>query len=80
MSNISPQHKDLNRKRWAEVEKLADKEAQNKAGGNRVKDLWVISGALFDETPKTIKDTGITIPSGFYKIMMRKSGYFDNQV
>ena len=63
LSNISPQHKDLNRKIWRELEEAVRKLNAKK----RILETYVLSGPIFDFNQKvsTIKPknkNGITLP------------------
>jgi len=85
MSNILPQHGNLNRHTWVDAEKkIANEYAQDDMGTNKtsddIKDLWVVSGPVYGGEQETLGDTGIAIPTGFYKIIVRKKTFFDNSV
>lgn len=63
LSNMSPQHKDLNRKIWRELEE----EVRNLNAKKRILETYVLSGPIFDFNTKvsTIKPkskNGITLP------------------
>ena len=63
MVNITPQKPNLNRKIWQRLESIEiDKFAR------WFKNVWVITGPIFSDNPKTLKDTKIQIPKAFYKI------------
>lgn len=65
MTNISPQKASLNRKSWQRLEEIAADHFSKK-----IPEFWVVTGPIFDENPKTIKDTSIAIPRAFYKIFI----------
>jgi endonuclease G len=63
LSNMSPQHKDLNRKIWKELEKAVRKLNAKK----RILETYVLSGPIFDfnikvSTIKPKNKNGITLP------------------
>jgi endonuclease G len=63
MVNITPQKPNLNRKIWQRLESIElDKFAR------WFKDVWVITGPIFSDKPKTLKNSRIQIPTAFYKI------------
>ncbi|MDD3146287.1 MAG: DNA/RNA non-specific endonuclease [Candidatus Riflebacteria bacterium] len=62
MSNIVPQTPDLNRKVWQRLEKMEDEYA------NRLENVWVITGPIFDEHIQQISNN-IEIPDAFFKIL-----------
>ena len=79
MSNIAPQYKSLNRRRWAEVEKIiANKLAMDDNGTKKTsddtKDLWIISGPVFQGDVEKLK-SGVAIPIGFFKIIIRQKNH-----
>lgn len=87
MTNICPQHKDLNRNIWRLLEVKAREEiSQNdsvfvnpnsgKKSEKHVHDLFVITGPVFDKMPADTLDSGIPIPTRFYKIFVYQYGYF----
>jgi endonuclease G len=70
MSNITPQKPKFNQKIWQRLEEVsADKFTQH------FERFYVVTGPVFDRNPKTLRnregDTGIAIPSAFYKIFIR---------
>ncbi len=65
MTNISPQKGSLNRKSWQRLEEVATNHFSKK-----FPEIWVITGPIFDSSPKTIKNTSIAIPKAFYKIFI----------
>jgi endonuclease G len=62
MTNITPQRPRLNQKLW---QRLEDVEANKFA--TWFKDLWVITGPVFDDDITTLK-SGVEIPDAFFKI------------
>lgn len=84
MSNILPQHKGLNQKRWADAEKaivaFANEDMGTRAAGDDIKNLWVISGPIYEGIIETLPNSGIAIPTGFFKIVVRQKTYFDTSV
>lgn len=84
MSNIAPQKPDLNRGIWQKAEKrIATKIAEDDQGpksDDDITDHWVISGCIMGEAPDTVKDTGIAIPEAFYKIIVRRSSYYERSL
>ena len=76
MSNITPQTPKLNRRIWAELEKKVREEiSQDDTKNKEVHDIYVITGPIFDtEEPETL-DSGVAIPTSFYKILAYKRGW-----
>jgi endonuclease G len=68
MTNITPQKPKLNRKLWQRLEEVIADKFSNEGGY-----LLVLTGPIFDESPKTLKGTSIQIPSAFYKLLIRPS-------
>lgn len=67
LSNICPQAPALNEKVWVHIEK------QEINYANRLGDVWVVDGPVFDDLsggPTRKLRTGITVPSSFYKIVI----------
>ncbi len=62
MSNITPQTPNLNQKLWQRLE-----EVEANYFATWFKSVWVITGPIFDKSPKTLK-SGVKIPSAFYKV------------
>ncbi len=82
MSNIVPQHQSVNRARWKNVEQividnLAMDDNNTQPTGDDVKDLWVISGPVFEDNPVKLS-SGVAIPSGFFKIIIRQKTHQPN--
>ncbi|MEP0986015.1 DNA/RNA non-specific endonuclease [Ekhidna sp.] len=76
MSNIIPQHRDLNRGIWASLEGYARKIlSQDDTDDKEINDLYVITGPIFIEDLGSIGN-GVIIPSHSYKIFAYKKGYF----
>lgn len=72
MSNITPQKPDLNRKLWQRLE-----EAEIKYFTKLDDEIWVITGAIFDDKIEKLK-SGVEIPDSFYKVYaMEKNGKFN---
>jgi endonuclease G len=79
MTNIVPQKPALNRYIWAAAEKkVVNQLAQDDI--DKTKDMWVISGPIFQENIKFFGSKKIAIPTGFYKIIVRQPKYYDNSV
>ncbi len=77
MSNIVPQKAGLNRYTWRYAEeKIAKNLAQDDRDptkkGDDIKDLWVISGPVFEGQVKYLGEKKIGIPTAFYKIIVRQ--------
>jgi endonuclease G len=83
MSNIIPQHRDLNRGIWAALEaKVREEISQDDTKDKEIHDVYVIAGPLFkyeaDEQLGTIQrmPSGVAIPEGSFKILAYQRGYF----
>jgi len=63
MINITPQKPNLNRKIWQRLESI-----EINKFAIWFKNVWVITGPIFSDKPKTLKNTKIQIPTAFYKI------------
>jgi len=76
ISNICPQHKDLNRYLWAELETI-EREllSQIDSANNEVHDLYVTTGPIIPQTDYDTLNSGIAIPESFYKIFAFRMGY-----
>ncbi|MEO9871165.1 DNA/RNA non-specific endonuclease [Ekhidna sp.] len=75
MSNIIPQHRDLNRGIWQRLESYARKTlSQDDTEEKEVNDLFVITGPVFKDEMGTIGNE-IPIPSHSYKIFAYQRGY-----
>ncbi len=66
MTNITPQKATLNRKSWQRLEEIIGNDFWEWQG-----DFWVVTGPIFAEQPKTIKQTQVAIPKSFYKILIK---------
>ncbi len=79
MSNISPQHKDLNQGVWKKLEeKILDVYPKATSGTYEMNHVWVLVGPIFDADPEFISrpnGTRIAIPSAFYCILARPFRY-----
>ena len=64
MTNITPQRQELNREFWQRVE-----EVEVDYYARWFKELWVITGPVFDERRQFLA-SGVEIPDGFFKIML----------
>lgn len=82
MTNIVPQKASLNRNIWADAEKrIVDVLAQDDRGsGNSddIKDVWVVSGPIFEGELEVFGDRKIAVPTAFYKIIVRRSTYWES--
>ncbi|WP_116787815.1 DNA/RNA non-specific endonuclease [Flavobacterium psychrotrophum] len=75
MSNIIPQHKDLNRGIWQKLEEYERKTlSQDDTNGKEVNDLYVITGPVFATKPDTLA-SGVAVPTHCFKIYAYKRGY-----
>ena len=83
MSNISPQKKELNQGIWEELEEKVREDVSRNDTGGKVKNLYVITGPIFSNNPKILKNGNdyvkfrkqIPIPTHFYKIIVYAHGY-----
>ena len=64
MSNISPQIPGCNRGIWKRLEQQVRNWARKEGR------ICVITGPIFSEDDKSMKDTGIRIPQSFYKVIL----------
>jgi len=64
LSNICPQHKNLNQKRWKDLE--------NKVREWAIADsaIVVICGPIVNEAAKCIGSNKVTVPHGFFKVIL----------
>jgi len=73
LTNISPQHRDLNEGIWKELEMLELGYAETFG------EVWVITGAIIDPNHVTLLNTEIAdamkpaVPDAFYKIILRET-------
>lgn len=63
MSNVIPQKPNINRGMWKDLEMTVAKRY-----GRYFSEVWVITGPVFEEPIEKL-DSGIPIPSGYYKII-----------
>lgn len=63
LSNISPQHREMNAGIWNDIEKFV------RYTVNVERSLYVITGPIFDSNAPVIPTKRIPIPSAFYKII-----------
>lgn len=63
LSNISPQHRAMNAGIWNDIEKFV------RYSVNVERELYVITGPIFGETPRTIGPNKLPIPEAYYKII-----------
>lgn len=68
MSNVIPQDRNVNRHIWKDLEMRVAKRY-----GRYFREVWVITGPVFQGEIKTL-DSGIPVPSAYYKIMVDESG------
>lgn len=66
MTNITPQKPKLNQKSWQRLEEVIANDFSEWHG-----DFWVTTGPIFDAKPKTLKNSSVTIPKAFYKILIK---------
>ncbi|HIQ39551.1 MAG TPA: DNA/RNA non-specific endonuclease [Sulfurivirga caldicuralii] len=65
MSNIAPQRSRLNQKLWQRIE-----EAAMDHFVKLFRELWVVTGPVWDEKPRYMKTAWIDVPDAFYKIFI----------
>ncbi|MEA3404379.1 MAG: DNA/RNA non-specific endonuclease, partial [Pseudomonadota bacterium] len=68
MTNITPQKPNLNQKSWQRLEEVIANDFSEWHG-----DFWVVTGPIFGENPKTLKNSDVQIPKAFYKILIKPS-------
>jgi endonuclease G len=68
MSNIIPQKPFINRRMWKDLEMTVAKQY-----GRYFSEVWVITGPVFEEPIEKL-DSGVPIPSHYYKIMADEKG------
>ena len=66
MTNITPQKPNLNQKSWQRLEEIVANDFSEWHGN-----FWVVTGPIFDDNPKTLKNSNVLIPKAFYKILMQ---------
>jgi len=72
MTNISPQTPNFNQQIWKNLEIIAiDKFLKLNS------EIWVVTGAIFDDLSVYLDDTSIEIPDSFYKIFIMQK---DNKI
>lgn len=64
LANMIPQYPVNNRKSWASIEKANRKYVMRAAG-----DVYVITGPVFDGTPRTIGENRVWIPTHLFKLV-----------
>ena len=73
MSNVSPQHKNLNRGLWQRLEHdIVEKFAP------AFKQVWVITGPIFEED-RGVR-MGVKVPSHFYMLLVDVGGPFNRNI
>jgi endonuclease G len=70
LSNITPQHKDLNQGPWKALEEAVRSAVSYK------KSLYVITGPIYEGTPQTLPnaDEPHKVPTGYFKIIYNTDG------
>lgn len=63
MSNMSPQHPSLNRGRWKSLETQVRKWVES------MDDIYVVSGAIYNEMVEVIGENNVTVPKYYYKVI-----------
>lgn len=63
LSNISPQHRAMNAGIWNDIEKFV------RYSVNVERELYVITGPLFNDKPRTIGPNKLPVPEAYYKII-----------
>ena len=71
LSNITPQHRDLNRGIWLDLEELSRRWALYNGS------LLIAAGPVYGENRKTIGESRVTVPDYFFKVIVdyRKPEY-----
>lgn len=69
MTNMTPQHPGLNREAWRDIEH----EIRGMVRRSR-SDAIVVTGAVYDATPKTIGSAKVPVPAAYYKVVYLKTG------
>ncbi len=71
MSNIVPQHKDMNGEAWNDLENMH----QEMVTASSIDTVWIISGPLFqNDAPEFMVGNAVAVPKATYKIV----GWFTN--
>lgn len=65
MSNITPQRYNLNNRWWQRLESAAIDHFVH-----HFREVWVVTGPIWDDTPNYLKDSPVDIPDAFYKIFI----------
>lgn len=65
-SNTVPMYKRVNRYYWLKAERF------ERFMANNLKLIRVVNLIVFDDKVKYLKDTGMAIPKGFYKVILNK--------
>ena len=81
MSNVCPQFHALNDGQWGDLEEwIAGRKPPNATADNFIRgwadefgEVWVVVGPLFEEERDPL-DSGITVPSGFFCIVIDEQG------
>lgn len=69
MSNLSPQHVDLNGLEWLQLEQ----DHRNVVAAGSIDRVWIVAGPIFDSNPSFIDSSNrVAIPKSFYKIVSWK--------
>ena len=64
LANMVPQSQENNRKTWADLEKATRKYAMRARG-----DVFVISGPVFSQQPRTIGRNAVWVPAHLFKLV-----------
>lgn len=76
MSNICPQTPELNRGIWQKLEaKVRTEISQDDTKNKEIHDVFVLTGPIFEDSPVAKLESGVPIPSSFYKILVYGKGY-----
>lgn len=67
-SNISPQKHDFNSGIWNRLEQ------KTRYWAEKYNDIYVVTGAILDDSDKKIGTEKVAVPKYFYKIILAKSG------
>jgi endonuclease G, mitochondrial len=68
MSNMAAQYPRLNRGIWKQLE---DRENRYALADEKI---LIVAGPIFSQNGHTIGDTGVVVPIGFYKILVKRDG------
>ncbi len=73
MSNVVPQHRDMNGEAWNDLEEMHQEAVDDASLG--IDTLWVISGPIFEhDAPRSTVGNGVGVPEATYKVV----GWFDS--